>query len=153
MSSTVQILLKDDLDGSVANETMQFTFDGVSYEIDLSKRNAAALRQMMNRYIKAARRLRASGSATRTASANGARLRATAVAARRQPTTGKKNRPVVTGARRRGATASARVRKASGAGFNPAAVREWARKQGVPVSQRGRISSDVVAMFELARKG
>ena len=41
----------DDLDGSPAAETVSFGLDGRTYEIDLSKRNAAALRRALDRYI------------------------------------------------------------------------------------------------------
>ena len=37
--------LIDDLDGSEATETVTFGLDGTSYEIDLNKKNAAALRK------------------------------------------------------------------------------------------------------------
>ena len=47
----------DDLDGSTANETVQFGLDGVDYEIDLSARNAARLRSELERYQAAGRRL------------------------------------------------------------------------------------------------
>jgi len=48
--------LIDDLDGSPAVETVAFALDGTSYEIDLSKRNAAAFRKTLDRYVKAAQR-------------------------------------------------------------------------------------------------
>src|SRR4051794_16246493 len=35
----------DDLDGSKADRTIAFAFDDVSYEIDLSKRNATGVRE------------------------------------------------------------------------------------------------------------
>ena len=60
--------LVDDLDGGDATETVTFALDGTSYEIDLNKRNAAALRKSFQRYIKAARRSSASGSRRRKAS-------------------------------------------------------------------------------------
>ena len=41
MAQRVQVLLVDDLDGGVAEETVSFGLDGVSYEIDLSKSNAS----------------------------------------------------------------------------------------------------------------
>ncbi len=66
--------LIDDLDGSEAAETVRFGLDDVSYEIDLSKKNATALRKSLDRYIKAARR----GSAT------------TARSSRRKPTSSTK---------------------------------------------------------------
>ena len=52
--------LVDDLDGSQAAETVSFGLDGKSYEIDLSGRNAAALRKKLARYIDATRARRAS---------------------------------------------------------------------------------------------
>ena len=39
--------LIDDLDGSEAVETITFGLDGASYEIDLNKKNAAALRKAL----------------------------------------------------------------------------------------------------------
>ena len=47
--------LIDDLDGGEAAETVPFALDGTSYEIDLSTKNAAALRKDLGRYISAAR--------------------------------------------------------------------------------------------------
>jgi len=40
-------VLEDDLDGSEADETVTFALDGVSYEIDLNAKNAAALRDSL----------------------------------------------------------------------------------------------------------
>jgi uncharacterized membrane protein len=68
--------LIDDLDGSAATETVTFGLDGASYEIDLSKKNAAALRKSLDRYVKAARATSASARRTRrtaTPSKNGAK--------------------------------------------------------------------------------
>ena len=48
--------LIDDLDGSEAAETVTFGVDGATYEIDLSRKNAAALRKSLERYVRAARR-------------------------------------------------------------------------------------------------
>jgi hypothetical protein len=53
----VQVLLTDDLDGSGADETVQFGLDGVFYEIDLSGANAEALREVFAAYVDAARRV------------------------------------------------------------------------------------------------
>jgi hypothetical protein len=35
-------------------------------------------------------------------------------------------------------------------GVDPAAVRAWARSKGITVSERGRISADVLAQFTAA---
>ena len=65
MAQKVQVVLTDDLDGSEADETVQFALDGVSYEIDLSEANAEALREALTAYSTAARRT--GGRATRRA--------------------------------------------------------------------------------------
>ena len=57
--------LIDDLDGSPAVDTVAFALDGTSYEIDLSKRNAAAFRKAFDRYVKAAQRQDGTRSAPR----------------------------------------------------------------------------------------
>ena len=56
MAQKVQVTLVDDVDGSPAAETVQFALDGVSYEIDLSKANAARLRDSLTEWIGSARR-------------------------------------------------------------------------------------------------
>jgi hypothetical protein len=48
--------MTDDIDGGQAAETVSFRIDGTSYEIDLSKKNAAALRRMFTPYIDHARK-------------------------------------------------------------------------------------------------
>ena len=47
----------DDLDGSVIDDgaTVQFSFDGRAYEIDLSKQNAEKMRDALRPYISAGR--------------------------------------------------------------------------------------------------
>ena len=44
------ITLIDDLDGTIAAETVRFAIDGHDFEIDLSARNAAKLRQSLKLY-------------------------------------------------------------------------------------------------------
>ncbi|HEU4329894.1 MAG TPA: Lsr2 family protein [Lapillicoccus sp.] len=56
MAQRVQIVLEDDLDGGVAAETVTFGLDGVSYEIDLSDKNAGKLRDGLATWIGHARR-------------------------------------------------------------------------------------------------
>lgn len=46
-------MLVDDLDGGEAEETVRFALDGVQYEIDLSKKNADKMRDLLARYIAA----------------------------------------------------------------------------------------------------
>ena len=56
MAQRVQVILEDDLDASEASETVEFSLDGVSYEIDLSDSNASALRNDLARWIGHSRR-------------------------------------------------------------------------------------------------
>jgi hypothetical protein len=48
--------LVDDLDGSKAERTVAFSWDGKSYSIDLSRKNIAALERSLQPFIAAARR-------------------------------------------------------------------------------------------------
>lgn len=57
MARKVKVLLKDDIDGSDAQQTVSFALDGAAYEIDLSDENAQALRDTMSPWIAAARRV------------------------------------------------------------------------------------------------
>lgn len=109
MAQQVLVSLIDDLDGQVANETVEFGLDGKSYEIDLSSENADKLRDALAAYITAARR------------------------------------PAV-GARRHSGSGAGR-RSASEREQNQA-IREWARKQGLEVSERGRISAEVLEAYQ-----
>jgi len=56
MAQRVHIVLEDDIDGGDATETLLFGLDGISYEIDLSDKNATKLRDSMTKYIASARR-------------------------------------------------------------------------------------------------
>lgn len=65
MAQKVNVLLVDDIDGSDADETIQFGVDGTHYEIDLNSDHAQELREQLERYVKAARKV--TGSAGRSA--------------------------------------------------------------------------------------
>jgi nucleoid-associated protein Lsr2 len=49
----------DDLDGGKAMETVTFGLDNRTYAIDLSARNAKALRKVLEPYVESGRRIRA----------------------------------------------------------------------------------------------
>jgi Lsr2 len=68
MAQRVHIVLEDDLDGTDAEETVTFGLDGVSYEIDLSVDNAAALRDALAPYVGSARRTSGRSSSRRASS-------------------------------------------------------------------------------------
>ncbi|MBO3663862.1 histone-like nucleoid-structuring protein Lsr2 [Microbacterium stercoris] len=69
--------LVDDLDGTVLEpgegETVLFSLDGKSYEIDLTAENAQALRDSFTKYIDAARRMTSGASSSSSSSARGRR--------------------------------------------------------------------------------
>ena len=106
MAQRVQILLEDDLDGSEASETVNFSLDGKSYEIDLSAANSAQLRDDFAKWIGHSRAVRGRG-------------------ARVAPT-----------------------RAAGRTDLNK--VRDWGRKNGFKVSDRGRVSAEVQEAYARA---
>ncbi len=55
MAQTVIVKLTDDIDGGDAEETVVFGIDGKTYEIDLNKKNAAALRKAVAPFVDRAR--------------------------------------------------------------------------------------------------
>ena len=107
MAQRVEYKLVDDVDGGTAVETVSFSLDGVSYEIDLTAANAKKLRNDLAAWVGHARR---SG--------------------------GRKSS-------RKGGAAGQRRSDLS-------AVRQWARKNGHQVSDRGRISAGILAAYDKA---
>jgi hypothetical protein len=72
MAKKVQVLLVDDIDkSSPADETVSFSLDGVSYEIDLTSENASKLRDDLAVWIGHAERTGGRRSTGRSASAKG----------------------------------------------------------------------------------
>jgi hypothetical protein len=85
MAQRVNVVLVDDIDGSEAAETVTFGLDGVTYEIDLSEKNADKLREALAVYTGHARRAggrkrgaggRSSGAARAANGASAADIRA-----------------------------------------------------------------------------
>jgi hypothetical protein len=115
MARKVQVILSDDLDENLsADETVSFSLDGTSYEIDLADKNAKEMRDVFSRYVSAARKV---GRGSRTSGAGGGRGRSTG---------GRMDRE------------------------QAGAIRDWARKNGHSVSDRGRIPASVVDAYEAA---
>ena len=114
MARKVQVILSDDLDENLpADETVSFSLDGTSYEIDLAEKNAKEMRDVFSRYVSAARKVGRSGRST--------------------------------GGSGRGRGSGGRMdREQAGA------IRDWARKNGHAVSDRGRIPASVVEAYEAA---
>jgi hypothetical protein len=106
--------LIDDVDGGEADETVNFSLDGVEYTIDLSASNADGLRKALAEFV---------GAARRAGGGRGAKA---------------------------AATGRTQVRPGGDRAQNQA-IREWARRQGHQVSERGRIPADLIAQFEAAK--
>jgi hypothetical protein len=68
MASRTIILLEDDVDGSKAEETIEFGIDGTTYAIDLSDSNAKKLRGALDGYINKARKVSGKRSTSRKTS-------------------------------------------------------------------------------------
>ena len=90
---------------------MSFALDGVSYEIDLSAKNAATMRDVLANYVANARRSGRSAAAVRP-----------------------------NGSGRRG-------RAARGDREQTQAIREWARRNGHKVGDKGRIPATVLEAY------
>lgn len=123
MAQKVTVNLVDDVDGGQADETVEFALDGVSYQIDLSNDNAAELRDALSSFVSNARRAG-----------------------------GRKKKP---GPRKTGGAAGATKGSASqgstrGDREQNQAIRDWARKRGLEVSDRGRIPADIVEQYHKA---
>jgi len=69
MAKKVTVSLIDDFDGKQADGTVQFGLDGVSYEIDLSEKNAKKMREGLRPWVDAGQRI--GGSRRRRAAGTG----------------------------------------------------------------------------------
>ena len=118
MAQIREVRLVDDLDGEAADETVEFGIDGRNYEIDLSKENAVRLRDALADFVGAARR---SGGRRRSGGAG-------------------------TGSASAGAGTAPKGRASIDREQNQA-IREWAKKQGLSVSDRGRIPAEIVEKY------
>jgi nucleoid-associated protein Lsr2 len=107
MAKTVSVVVTDDLDGSPEAETVAFSFNGQSYEIDLSQKNLAKFEKSLRPFMDAGRRT----------------------------------------AHRRAVKST----RGSAARIDRAAVRAWATSQGFKVSERGRISAEILSKYEAAQ--
>jgi len=72
MAQQVIVTLVDDLDGGTADETLQFSYRGTDYEIDLSKKNVVAFDKAIEKYVAKARKTKgATTHSTRRSTASG----------------------------------------------------------------------------------
>ena len=126
MAQRTIVQLTDDLDGKNIpdgkGETVRFGLDRQDYEIDLVDKNAKALRDALQTYIAAGRRI---GGSPRPSSARSGRARANGSSTNGTST-------------------------ASGRDYDPKAVRAWAEGQGIEVNRRGRVPAELIAKFQEA---
>lgn len=106
----------DDVDGSEADETFTFEFDGQSYEIDLTTKHAEQLErafQLLDPFVDHVRRV---------------------------PTSPRRPR----GATRRRKAPVKRAVKSAISSYDARAVRAWAWENGIELGNRGRIAANIV---------
>jgi hypothetical protein len=113
MAQKTIVQLIDDLDQGAADETVSFGLDGTNYEIDLSTKNAAKLRDALATYVASGRRARGPGART--------------------------------------AASGRRGRGARGDREQTQAIREWARKNGHKIGEKGRIPSHILEAYNTKR--
>jgi len=70
MAQKIQTLFIDDIDGSAAECTVRFAFDGADYEIDLSGKHSDELHTALRKYVEHARKV---GGTARRPSTRGGR--------------------------------------------------------------------------------
>lgn len=80
MAKNTVVTITDDIDGSDGAETVAFSFDGQSYEIDLGKKNLEKFKKGLQPFIDAGRRV-GRQSAAKTPRARGSRNNSSAIRA------------------------------------------------------------------------
>jgi hypothetical protein len=127
MAQKVLVELVDDLDGSVGDdiETVVFGLDGAEYTIDLNEDNAERLRDILGEFVDVARR---TGGRIKRGTPAGSKRTAAAPKLTVVPTAAHRPREVTQ------------------------AIREWARKNGHEVADRGRIPVSVLEEYDEAHK-
>lgn len=123
MAKQIITTLVDDIDGTEADESVEFALDGTTYTIDLSEKNADKLRTALDPYISAGTRF------GRTATSSGTFTRGAA------------------GIRSRASTSPT----GSGRELNQA-IRAWAKEVGVKLADRGRIPTEVVEKYHAGQR-
>ncbi|MDG4803614.1 Lsr2 family protein [Micromonospora sp. WMMD980] len=112
--------LVDDLDGGDADETVTFALDGVQYEIDLSASNADQLRDVFAPYTSSGAKVGRGGITASTRAFRGVA----------------------------GPSGSRRARGEPGVDrVQNKAIRDWAKRTGKAISDRGRIPQEIVAEY------
>ncbi len=137
-----KIVLTCDVDGddTQAEETVKFGLDGREYEIELCSRHHKELNGSLRPFVEKARKVDGPRPRRRNQ-----RAASTANAASSAPAT-----PSAPTGRSANSTPAPARRTASARRDDMRMVREWARAQGMTVSDRGRISSQISEAYAAA---
>lgn len=125
---------RDDVEGGDADETIQFAFDGVTYEIDVNTANATKMREQLRYWAEKGRR-------------TGGRAKPGTAAAPKAKAKDTQPQPAVS-------TTPDMGPAGGGEEYFPAdpvdttAVREWARQRGIEVKAHGRLSKTVLQAYQ-----
>jgi len=120
----------DDIDGSEAEGSYTFTWQGYKYHIDLSAAHAEELRSDIEKWIKFSRRDRGNGRVARTPRANAAADGSNGTA----PT-------------KRGPEPGTSYRAGKSNGPSTADIRAWAASKGIEVASRGRLAPAIIQQY------
>ncbi|MGH3753531.1 MAG: histone-like nucleoid-structuring protein Lsr2 [Pseudonocardiaceae bacterium] len=126
MAQKTIVTLIDDLTGEEAEDitTVEFAFEGVTYEIDLAEGNAAKLRDNLSRYVAAGRKTSGRRLGVRGADRPAGRV-----------------------------NGNGRVSGSGYNRDTLRSIREWAKQNGHNVSDRGRLPLGVVQAWETKHQG
>ena len=116
------VVVTDDLDGSSPAEPVQFTYDGVNWEIDLSAKNREKLQKALQPFLDKAHPVDMAQPKTKTTTPTRTRTR------------------------------TRTSRSAKNGRENLDAIRRWAQENGYKVGDRGRIAKSIIEEYELAQK-
>lgn len=134
MAQKVTTTLIDDLDGTEATDRVAFSFEGVDYEIDLSAEHAEELRNILWQYVAHARRVKNPGATRRSR-----RGRATPPAMADA---------IASASTSTGVSALSTTSATGLSDLQRSSIREWGRRNGWQVKNRGRLPVDLIAAWE-----
>lgn len=136
MGKIVTIDYIDDIDGVPIDEkdvdTVEFSYRGDDYTLVLTTKNGAQFNKDIARYIKAAKKAKASDDRVARKPVRTRKAAEAKAAPKRKTSSRKSAAPKL--------SASERSR----------AIREWARANGHSVSERGRLSTEIISAYEAA---
>ncbi len=153
MATKTIVTKVDDIDGSPAESSFAFTWQGYKYQIDLSAAHAAEMKADFDKWVSAARRDRSIAAraprAPRAAKAAPAEIawpEEEEAAAKPAPRARKSAKPAHRGGRKAGG------RKAAAKKTGPSAsdIRAWATEQGMTVASRGRLAPGLIEQYTAA---